>query len=630
MNRLSRSFPVKFIAYIVMILSIAVIIISVIVTAVNLDSNWYSKNKGDVENDIYDKIINVAEVKIYNNLTYDYDYYLQYGTFPSSEMIYGELNSKEFGYRIYKVNGDEIEIIKEVNEKLLEQEDIYKKVSDFDELIKIEIYLGNVYNGGVPNELYDVYYLCKVFYDHRIMAAASAVISFFIFIVTFVFLLCAVGKEGNKESGFIKLPIDILTAIIIAVVMQIYYMYVWSDVITYLNYMEALVILILLILCIIAMIISVILIFAIQVKAGKWWHRTFIYKVSMMIKKILLKILAPLSKINIVWKTALIAIGICIVNFIIMIAAVNTNGDGYVLFIWFICSLLFISTAICITFNMKKIQEGGRHLAEGDMGYQIDMKGLFMDLKKHAQNLNDISAGMSKTVEERMKSERFKTELITNVSHDIKTPLTSIINYVDFLKKEDIDNDKAKGYIDVIDRQSQRLKKLLEDLVEASKAATGNINIELLPCDAGVMMAQVLGEYKEKAENEDLEMILKLPEEYVSIMADGRSMWRVLDNLLNNICKYSQPGTRVYQILEKKEEKAVITYKNTSKYELNISGEELTERFVRGDSSRHTEGSGLGLSIARNLVELQGGSFDIYIDGDLFKVIMEFDVIQST
>lgn len=152
--------------------------------------------------------------------------------------------------------------------------------------------------------------------------------------------------------------------------------------------------------------------------------------------------------------------------------------------------------------------------------------------------------------------------------------------------------------------------------------------MELVPCDAGVMMAQVMGEYKEKAEGEKLELIMKLPEENIAIMADGRSMWRVLDNMLNNICKYSQPGTRVYQTLEKKDGKAVITYKNTSKYELNISGEELTERFVRGDSSRHTEGSGLGLSIARNLVELQGGSFEIYIDGDLFKVIIEFDLIS--
>ena len=173
------------------------------------------------------------------------------------------------------------------------------------------------------------------------------------------------------------------------------------------------------------------------------------------------------------------------------------------------------------------------------------------------------------------------------------------------------------------------MKKLTEDLVEASTAATGNVKIELEPCDAQVMMMQVMGEYQERAEREDLEIISSMPSDNIRIMADGQSLWRVFNNLFRNICKYSQPGTRVYQILEEKDGKAVITYKNISKYELNISSEELTERFVRGDSSRHTEGSGLGLSIARNLIELQGGRFNIFIDGDLFKVVIEFDVLES-
>ena len=273
---------------------------------------------------------------------------------------------------------------------------------------------------------------------------------------------------------------------------------------------------------------------------------------------------------------------------------------------------------------MRRLREAAHHLAEGDLEYQVDKKGLFLDLAKHADDLNSISHGMSKAVEEKMKSERFKTELITNVSHDIKTPLTSIINYVDLLKKEEINNEKASEYIEVLDRQSSRMKKLIEDLVEASKAATGAMKLNLERCQVDVLMMQVLGEYKEKVESADLKIVSKLPDEKPEIIADGRSMWRIFDNLMNNICKYSQPGTRVYQILETDGDSVAVTYKNTSKYELEITAEELMERFVRGDKSRSTEGSGLGLSIARNLTELNGGSFDVDIDGDLFKVKMKF------
>lgn len=261
------------------------------------------------------------------------------------------------------------------------------------------------------------------------------------------------------------------------------------------------------------------------------------------------------------------------------------------------------------------------------LDHKISTDGMHADLKKHAEDLNHISDGMLKAVEEKMKSERFKTELITNVSHDIKTPLTSIINYVDLLKGEKLENEKAAEYIDVLDRQSQRLKKLTEDLVEASKAATGAVALDMHQCKVSILMMQVCGEYDEKLKEKKLEVVSQFKDEDSEIMADGRSMWRIFDNVMSNICKYSQPNTRVYQLIEKKDGKLTITYKNTSEYQLNISEEELMERFVRGDSSRHTEGSGLGLSIAKNLTALQGGNLRINIDGDLFKVIMEFSCI---
>lgn len=267
-------------------------------------------------------------------------------------------------------------------------------------------------------------------------------------------------------------------------------------------------------------------------------------------------------------------------------------------------------------------------MAEGDLSYKIDTDKMFWECKKHGEYLNKISEGMTKAVDERMKSERLKTELITNVSHDIKTPLTSIINYVDLLSKEELHNDKAAEYLEVLERQSSKLKKLIEDLVEASKASSGNLAVDSQQLEAGVFVTQTVGEFEEKLEIAGLELIVGKPQEPVYIMADGRHIWRVVDNLMNNICKYAQKGSRVYVNLEATEKSVSITFRNISKYPLNISGEELTERFVRGDKSRNTEGHGLGLSIAQSLIKLIGGDMNIVVDGDLFKVILTFDRYQ--
>jgi signal transduction histidine kinase len=233
-----------------------------------------------------------------------------------------------------------------------------------------------------------------------------------------------------------------------------------------------------------------------------------------------------------------------------------------------------------------------------------------------------------------MKSERFKTELITNVSHDIKTPLTSIINYVDLLKKEPIENKNAEEYITILDRQSSRLKKLIEDLIEASKASTGNLPVHLELCDATVMLTQVVGEFEERAQANNLELVVNSPEPPVNIMADGRHLWRIIDNLMSNICKYALPGTRVYIDLARtampENGKNVIsmTFRNISKDKLNITSEELMARFVRGDESRNTEGNGLGLSIAKSLSELMDADLKVEIDGDLYKAILSFEEIE--
>ena len=278
---------------------------------------------------------------------------------------------------------------------------------------------------------------------------------------------------------------------------------------------------------------------------------------------------------------------------------------------------------------LTALHNGARAISKGDTSYRIRSSFLFDPFKKHADYLNNINDGVNKAVEERLRSESLKTELITNVSHDLKTPLTSIVNYIDLLKKTDVKDEKAKEYIEVIDRQSQRLKKLTIDIVEASKAATGNVEVNYEDTALNVILLQTNGEYVERLQEKQLTLVQEIPDEDIHVYTDGRLLWRVIDNLMNNVCKYSMPGTRVYLTLWQNNGRAFISFRNISRNKLGIKAENLAERFVRGDSSRNTEGSGLGLSIAKSLTELMGGKFSIIIDGDLFKVTLAFPSIES-
>ena len=301
---------------------------------------------------------------------------------------------------------------------------------------------------------------------------------------------------------------------------------------------------------------------------------------------------------------------------------------GFWVFFLICANIGFILISLYLAAVMQKIKQGGEKIAGGQLEHKIDTKYMIGDFKSFSESLNNINDGLQSAVNERMRSEHFKTELITNVSHDIKTPLTSIVNYVDLIKKEDCDNETVNSYIEVLDRQSSRLKKLVEDLVEASKASTGNLPVNLMPCDVGVLLTQTVGEFEDRLEKSGVTPIVNIPESPIRIMADGRHLWRVFDNLMNNVCKYAMAGTRVYLDVKAVGDKAVITFRNISKYELNVSPDELMERFVRGDSSRNTEGSGLGLSIAKSLVELQNGNMALDVYGDLFKVTLEFPIIS--
>jgi signal transduction histidine kinase len=443
--------------------------------------------------------------------------------------------------------------------------------------------------------------------------------------------MCSAGRRRGKEeiipNGLDKIPFDIflslvllLTYIVFAIINSVYFS---GTIITVISIAILLAVWVLLFL-------MLTMSFASRYKMGGWWKNTIIYRffsfIFRTIHKIILGVKCLLQHLSLLWKAILALFVLAIVElFIIIVTSYHLEMQ---IVIWLFGKLLFVPAILFIIIQMEKLQIGSQKIASGEMDYRIDTRRLFWEFKQHGENLNNISVGMSKAVDERMKSERFKTELITNVSHDIKTPLTSIVNYVDLLKREEIQEGTIKEYVDVLDRQSSRLKKLIDDLVEASKASTGNLAVNSSRTEVGVLLAQTIGEYDERMEENDLELILHQPEQEVFIMADGRLLWRVFDNLMGNICKYSQPGTRVYLSLERVNGEAAITFKNISKYALNITSEELLERFVRGDSARTTEGSGLGLSIAKSLVELQGGKLDLVIDGDLFKVILRFNTVQ--
>lgn len=359
-----------------------------------------------------------------------------------------------------------------------------------------------------------------------------------------------------------------------------------------------------------------------RVKLGRWWENTVCCWLLRLCRRILRWCWRVLCRawgalagfvrgIPLVWRTA---VGCCVIG-VLLFALEGNHADGLLLAL-----LAVLSVAACLlSMQLRRLQKGGEALAAGDLTSQVDTSHMYFDLKRHGENLNAISRGMSIAVEQKLKSERLKTELITNVSHDIKTPLTSIVNYVDLLQREHTP-EQEREYLAVLDRQAHKLKKLTVDLVEMSKASTGNIPCHIARRSVRELIDQTVGEYAEKLSAARLEPVVTLPDEELYCLCDGALMWRVLDNLLSNACKYACAGTRLYVAARREGETVAFSFKNISRDALNIDPDELMERFVRGDSSRTTEGSGLGLNIAKSLVELQKGTFSIAIDGDLFKV----------
>ena len=368
-------------------------------------------------------------------------------------------------------------------------------------------------------------------------------------------------------------------------------------------------------------------VFAAQCKAGTVIRGSLTARVLRLLWRILRSVARWLRRIvtgiPLVWKTALVTAALAFLEFILY---VSPSRDP----LFLVVKVLEILAVLAIALNLRTLEKNGKQLSEGDLSTPVDTKRLFGAFRRYGQAMNRLQSGMESAVQEQMRAERMKTELITNVSHDIKTPLTSIVNYVDLLKKEDIPSPAAREYITVLDRQSKRLKKLTEDLVEASKASSGALPVDLQPTDVSVPFSQITGEYQDRLADCHLTLVTQPPAGQPVVLADSKLLSRVMDNLVSNICKYAMPETRVYVSGVTADGQMTMSFKNVSRAELNISPDKLMERFVRGDTSRHTEGSGLGLSIARSLVQLMGGTFRLSIDADLFRADVTLPLVPPS
>lgn len=482
----------------------------------------------------------------------------------------------------------------------------------------------------ICDELFWLDLLVTLVYGLRFWIYAIGLGALIVAILCFIFLMCSAGRrrgvEGVTPTVLTKIPFEIPTAALIFGSLL-----VLSGVVDglYEDIELAIGVVIWAILTVVAGILWCMSL-ALRIKTGVLFRNTLVFIILRFIWRVLCFIgrciRTFVRSLPMIWKSVLIVCAVCVIEFFAI--ALTWYNTGFYLFLWFVGKAIVLPAVIYLVITLNRLKRGAREIADGKIDYKVDTKYLVLDLKDHGDDLNRIRSGLNLAVEERLKSERMKTELITNVSHDIKTPLTSIINYSDLISREECENANIKEYAEILHNQSARMKRLLDDLVEASKASSGNIDIMLAECDARVMLSQISGEYGQGLADAGLELVCSSPEDEIRIMADGRRLWRVFDNLMNNARKYALSGTRVYVSLEEVGGKAVFRFKNISREALAVNADELSERFVRGDASRGTEGNGLGLSIAKSLTELQNGTFDITVDGDLFKVTVSLPIIK--
>ena len=495
----------------------------------------------------------------------------------------------------------------------------------------------NIYTSYDNSEvnLYTAYGMNQALYEYMMQNKTAPIygiaISLILLVIITVYLFWSIGhKEGKNEidlNSIDKMPYEILA--IICIIIATMFLSVLANMGGTVDYIILIVGLICYFVCYAMCAIMGVTTIK-RIKAKKFFKSFLTYRIiRWIVNKIRKVINAFQEKTSENRKLFWYYIGFLAVS--VMLISLSVTGIAVILLIAFWVWVYYKLKEYII--KQEKIKNALKSIYEGKTDIKLEPGELKGVLKEMAIYVNDIAGGFSNAIQESLKSERLKTELITNVSHDIKTPLTSIINYVDLLKKEDIKDEKVKEYIDILEQKSQRLKKLIEDLVEASKVSSGNVKLNIESISIKELFGQTIGEFKDRFEEKGLKIEVQMPNEGAKVKADSRYLYRVIENLFSNITKYALENSRVYiDVKEGKKNKEGketlnISIKNISKEKLNISSEELMQRFVRGDRARHTEGSGLGLSIAKSLTELQGGKFDITIDGDLFKVDMEWNKI---
>ena len=578
----------------------------------NLNKNiYYYDTYNDCENFQYLIIDKTRDIAITNVETY-------YNN-DNLELIKKEIKKSNIYWTLE--NGRIDTSIEKLNEKNIEKEDlIFDKngVYVYTSINEKLPYMDNIYRDFIA---YTSYSKIGKYNQINIPLISIMLIGIFIIIVK------SIGKNKNSGENEIKLniidkiPLEIITLLWLGLILTGFFVCCLIS-----STKRVSTINIIFIIGISIMYISTIIIYETiikRIKAGKLWRTTLIGKILNLTKKFV-------ENREYLTRLVIYYLGFCVLGYCLTLLLFISYRSTTKMYCILMLILLFIFTFRYLykkTMQYKKVEETLKNIYAGNTNTKLEDKELTGILKNMAIYINDIASGFSNAVNEKLKSERLKTELITNVSHDIKTPLTSIINYVDLLKKEKMPNEKAQEYLMILENKSQRLKRLIEDLVEASKASSGNIKLNIEKINIKELINQVSGEFEEKFKEKSLIEVITIPEEDIIINADSRYMYRIFENIYSNISKYALENTRVYIDVKTSKNKVNIQIKNVSKEKLNITKEELMQRFVRGDSSRNTEGSGLGLSIASSLTKLQKGEFNIYLDGDLFKVILEFEKV---